>query len=53
MIKNVEFEICDRNQFLFGIHFMDADAVDIETGDEQKYKCIMIGFGIFTISIFI
>ena len=48
---NIEFEIYGFDNALLGIHFMNADWQDMETGQTGTTKSLMVGLLLFGINI--
>lgn len=53
MVKSIEIGFLDIENVLLGIHLMNGEATNLETGDASPAPTIMIGFLFFTIYIFL
>lgn len=49
---SIEIELGDPAQWLFGIYAMQAQGLNTSTDEIEEFKCLQIGFIIFTISIY-
>lgn len=47
----VHFELCTPDNFLIGIEASDCIAENMETGEQQEVKSLLIGFLFFVIHI--
>ncbi len=48
----VTIELCDE-EVLFGFHFIDVIAEDINSGNFEQTRCLSIGFLFFMVNIYL